>query len=108
MTTKKHVCTIISLHSFSIQLFVSLGLLNLRGSDFEFLPVFFAYAIITENETHLYLMKKERAATNKIDNHFQTEHIDIMTNEYNDTLAGINLVVSDNFFTTTTKIQGLS
>lgn len=72
----------------------ALGLLNLRGSDFEYLPVFFAYAIITENEARLYLMKQDRAKTNKIDNHFQTEHIDIITSEYNDTLAGINLVVS--------------
>lgn len=72
------------------------GLLNLRGSDFDYLPVFFAYAIITEKETYLYLMNHERATkNNKIDNHFQTEHIDITINEYNDTLAGINMVVSD-------------
>lgn len=73
------------------------GLLNLRGSDFDFTPLFFAYVIITENETYLYLMKQERATTNKIDNHFQTEHIDIITNEYNNTLAGINVVVSKPF-----------
>lgn len=71
------------------------GLLNLRGSDFDYLPVFFSYAIMTENTTYLYLMNHERATkSNKIDNHFQTEHIDIATNEYNDTLAGINMVVS--------------
>lgn len=70
------------------------GLLNLRGSDFEYLPLFFAYAIITEKDTFLYLMNQKRAKNNKIDNHFYTEHIDISINEYNDILSGINLVVS--------------
>lgn len=70
------------------------GLLNLRGGDFDHLPVFIAYAIITNNETFLYLMHQERAKNNKIDNHFQTEHVDVKVREYNDTLAGINTVVS--------------
>lgn len=65
----------------------------MRGSDFDYLPVFFAYAIITENETSLYLMNKKRV-NNKIDNHFQTELVDVAVREYNDTLAAINMVVS--------------
>ncbi|XP_055315123.1 xaa-Pro aminopeptidase 1-like [Sitodiplosis mosellana] len=68
-------------------------LLNLRGSDFEYAPLFFAYVIIAENDTYLYLLKQDRATTNKIDNHFQTEHIDIIINEYNNTVAGINTVI---------------
>lgn len=43
------------------------------------------------------MMKQERATTNRIDNHFQTEHIDIITNEYDDRLAGINNVVSNQY-----------
>lgn len=70
------------------------GLLNLRGSDFEYSPLFFAYVIITEYDTYLYLLKQERATTNKIDNHFLTEHIDILINEYSNILAGITNVVS--------------
>lgn len=71
------------------------GLLNLRGSDFDYAPLFFAYVIIAEHDTYLYLLKQERATTNKIDNHFQTEHIDIIINEYNNTVTGINTVVSN-------------
>lgn len=77
------------------------GLLNLRGSDFDYAPLFFAYVIIVEYDTYLYLLKQERATTNKIDNHFQTEHIDVIINEYNNTVTGINSVVS-NFTTKTT------
>lgn len=77
------------------------GLLNLRGSDFDYAPLFFAYVIIVEHDTYLYLLKQERATTNKIDNHFQTEHIDVIINEYNNTVTGINSVVS-NFTTKTT------
>lgn len=76
-------------------LFYSLGLLNLRGSDFAYLPVFFANAIITDKDCYLYLMNHERATkNNKIVNHFQTELIDIDIKEYNETNTGINLVVS--------------
>lgn len=69
------------------------GLLNLRGSDFEYAPLFFAYAIVTDNDTYLYVLKEERANNNKIDNHFQTEHTDVIIREYNNILAGISLVV---------------
>lgn len=66
----------------------------MRGSDFEYAPLFFAYVIIDEHNMSLFLLKKERAETNKVDNHFQTEHIDVSIEEYNATLTGINNVVS--------------
>lgn len=78
------------------------GLLNLRGSDFDYAPLFFAYVIIVEHDTYLYLLKQERATTNKIDNHFQTERVDVIINEYNNTVTGINSVVSKFFFSTKT------
>lgn len=39
------------------------------------------------------MMKHERTEDTKIVNHFQTELADIESYEYNDTLAGINMVV---------------
>lgn len=68
------------------------GLFNLRGADIEANPVFFAYAILTPNELHLYIMNKERINYD-IENHFYVEGIEVLTKEYNTTLAGINSVV---------------
>lgn len=73
---------------------IKTGILNLRGGDFHYLPVFFAYAIITEKDCFLYLKDHERAINNKIDNHFLEELIDVAIREYNETLTGINSVVS--------------
>lgn len=68
------------------------GLFNLRGTDIEANPVFFAYAILTPNELYLYIMNKERINYD-IENHFYVEGIEVLTKEYNTTLAGINSVV---------------
>lgn len=68
------------------------GLLNLRGSDIENNPVFFAYVILTQTELQLYVLKEDRI-TNRIENHFSQENIDVVVKEYNSTLAGINNVV---------------
>lgn len=68
------------------------GLFNLRGTDIEANPVFFSYAILTPNELHLYIMNKERINYD-IENHFYVEGIEVLTKEYNTTLAGINSVV---------------
>lgn len=61
----------------------------MRGSDLEYSPLFYAYVTIGENNTSLYLLKEDRAATDKIDNHFQTEKVDIIYSEYNTTKPGI-------------------
>lgn len=71
-----------------------IGLLNLRGSDIEYNPVFFAYVIITNDELHIYLLNEQRF-TDKIYNHFYTEDVDVILKEYNNTLAGINNVVNN-------------
>lgn len=68
------------------------GLLNLRGSDIEANPVFFAYALLTLTELHLYILDKDRIKYN-IENHFYVEGIEVIPKEYNTTLAGINNVV---------------
>lgn len=70
------------------------GLLNLRGSDFAYLPVFFAYGILSDDECHLFLMNHERGKSNKVANHFQIELIDVIIQEYNETLTGISEMVS--------------
>lgn len=69
-----------------------LGLLNLRGTDIENSPVFFAYVILTQTDLQLYIMKEDRV-TSRIENHFSQESIDVVVKEYNGTLAGINNVV---------------
>lgn len=66
--------------------------MNLRGSDIENNPVFFAYVILTQTELQLYVLKEDRI-TLKIENHFSQENIDVTVKEYNNTLAGINNVV---------------
>lgn len=87
--------TFLKMISFAAVAGITKGLLNLRGSDFEYAPLFFAYVIIDEHNMSLFLLKKERAETNKVANHFQTEHIDVSIEEYNATLTGINNVVSN-------------
>lgn len=59
-------------------------------------PVFFSYVILSQTELHLFLMKKERIS-NRIENHFYLEGVDVIVHEYNGTLAGINTVVCSNF-----------
>lgn len=68
-------------------------LLNLRGTDIESNPVFFAYIIITQKELDLYLLKSDRY-DNRIYNHFYKEGITVNVKEYNNTLNGIINVVS--------------
>lgn len=79
---------------FSYSAMNFIGLLNLRGSDIEYNPVFFAYVIITNDELHIYLLNEQRF-TDKIYNHFYTEDVDVILKEYNNTLAGINNVVNN-------------
>lgn len=80
--------------------FILKGLLNLRGGDLEYSPFFFSYLFITDNEMYLYLLNKSRAEDEvKISNHFQTEHIDIDIEEYNDTLTGLFNIVSSSKIT---------
>lgn len=76
----------------NVSIDVQLGLFNLRGSDIEANPVFFAYAILTLKELHLYVLNRNRINYD-IENHFYVERIEVMVNEYNTTLAGINNVV---------------
>lgn len=69
------------------------GLFNLRGSDIEANPVFFAYAILTLNELHLYVLNMGRINYD-IENHFYVEGIEVLVREYNATLNGIDSVVN--------------
>lgn len=76
-------------------------MLNLRGTDIECVPVFFSYVILTQSEIYLYILKEERV-TFKIQNHFSQENIDVIVNEYDKTLAGINNVVKEKYLLDTT------
>lgn len=69
------------------------GLFNLRGRDIESTPVFYSYAIITQNELYLYLLNADERYTDAIDNFFFMEKILVIVKEYNGTRAGINEMV---------------
>lgn len=47
-----------------------IGLFNLRGSDIQFNPVFFAYALITDKEAVLFI--DEQRLTSDARNHLST------------------------------------
>ncbi|XP_031619772.1 xaa-Pro aminopeptidase ApepP-like [Contarinia nasturtii] len=69
--------------------------LNLRGGDIDYSAVFFSYLIIFNDikiKPQLFLLDKERAKAHKIDNHFNTEHVDIAIEEYasNEIIVGIS------------------
>jgi len=55
-------------------------LLNLRGSDIMFNPVFYAFLILTHNEGHLFI--DERKLTLDVRNHFNSEDIPLNLHSY--------------------------
>src|SRR5256885_16747989 len=78
---KLHVCRIFIISLFYIlcrqkiviSFFFSkkLGLFNLRGSDVQYNPVFFAYALVTKNEIILYI--DENKLTNEVKVHLGSD-----------------------------------
>uniref|UniRef100_A0A182N8Z9 Aminopeptidase P N-terminal domain-containing protein n=1 Tax=Anopheles dirus TaxID=7168 RepID=A0A182N8Z9_9DIPT len=62
-------------------------LLNLRGSDISYNPVFFAYMIVSHGNIHLFTNPDRINET--IRAHFRTEGIVVDVRDYRDILAGI-------------------
>ncbi|XP_053678694.1 xaa-Pro aminopeptidase ApepP-like [Anopheles nili] len=62
-------------------------LLNLRGSDIRYNPVFFAYLIVSHGALHLFTAPERINETIRV--HFQTEGISVDVRDYRDVLAGI-------------------
>ncbi|CAD7091432.1 unnamed protein product [Hermetia illucens] len=73
-------------------------LLNLRGSDISYNPVFFSYLIITPTNLHLYLRKGQ--VSKKVKKHFHEEGLNITLHNYEDIIAGIKSLIQN----TTSKI----
>lgn len=73
------------------------GLLNLRGLDIPYNPVFFAYVILTASEVHLYVEQPSRI-TEEIEKHFQEEGVEdeIKVFDYNLIKTGLKNIVSVN------------
>lgn len=71
------------------------GLLNLRGLDIPYNPVFFAFVIITETEVRLYLQHPSRI-TQAILEHFDEEGVEdeIKVFDYDQVKAGLANIVS--------------
>lgn len=57
-----------------------LGLLNLRGSDIEYNPVFFSYIIITSKDVHLFI--DETKVTPVVKSHLKSEGLDVVIHPY--------------------------
>lgn len=72
-----------------------IGLLNLRGLDIPYNPVFFAYVILTANEVRLYVLDRSRITT-KILDHFEEEGVkdEVKVFEYDLIKAGLTDIVS--------------
>lgn len=75
------------------------GLLNLRGSDITFNPVFFSYVIVTHTDVYLFV------DNNKLDvsvpNHFESENVCVIIQPYDKLHTFFNDIVNTifNFFT---------
>lgn len=70
----------------------NLGLLNLRGSDIDNNPVFFAYVILTQTEIQLYVLNEKRITEN-VKKHFEEERINVKIKKYGNILDGVVSVV---------------
>lgn len=58
------------------------GLFNLRGSDIDYNPVFYSYALITPNEVYLFVEKTQLPKEYK--DHFIKNDISVKVENYND------------------------
>lgn len=56
------------------------GLFNLRGSDIDYNPVFYSYAIITLNEVYLFVEKNQ--LPNGYEDHFKQNNISVKIDDY--------------------------
>lgn len=68
-------------------------LLNLRGSDIRYNPVFFAYVIVSPSQIMLFTNPERINET--IRDHFKAEGITVNVRDYGDILAGIEEYVED-------------
>lgn len=80
--------------TYTANIFLFSGLLNLRGQDIaDYNPVIYAYVIVTHDDIYLYVLDKSRI-TSKIYKHFKDEGVEVIVDEYDKITNGINKVVS--------------
>ncbi|XP_062547099.1 xaa-Pro aminopeptidase ApepP-like [Armigeres subalbatus] len=68
-------------------------LLNLRGTDILYTPVFFAYLIVTQSE--IVLFTNQDRINETIQEHFQEEGISVTVRDYDAILSGIQTQAAD-------------
>jgi len=56
------------------------GLLNLRGSDITYNPVFYSYVIVTHTDVHLFVDDKKLDST--VPEHFKSENLSVIIQPY--------------------------
>lgn len=68
-------------------------LLNLRGGDIEYNPVFFSYLVLTLNSIHLFI--DDSRITSNIRNHFNSENCPVAVHSYEKILPFIRKLISN-------------
>lgn len=68
------------------------GLLNLRGSDITYNPVFYSYVIVTHTDVHLFVNNKKLDSS--IPEHFKSENLSVIIQPYDSLPTFFNDIVS--------------
>jgi Xaa-Pro aminopeptidase len=77
----------------STQLNSILDLLNLRGSDIESNPVFFAYGIVTTDDIFLFI--EPSRVTDEIRTHFTANNVQVTFKNYNEVFSTLEQLAKD-------------
>jgi len=75
------------------------GLLNLRGSDITYNPVFYSYVIVTHTDVHLFIDSKK--IVESVPEHFKSENLSVIIQPYESLHTFFNdivRIVCINFF----------
>lgn len=73
-------------------MFLFEGLLNLRGSDIPYNPVFYAYMVITTSQVNLFV--DPHKITPNVTSHFKSEGLEVTVHPYEKILAFLEEFVS--------------
>lgn len=73
-------------------LYFVVGLLNLRGSDITYNPVFYSYVIVTHTDVHLFIDDKKLDKC--VSDHFKHENLTVIIQPYDKLHTFFNDIVS--------------
>lgn len=68
------------------------GLLNLRGSDIKYNPVFYSYVIVTHTDVYLFI--DEKKLDKFVPEHFKNENLSVIIKPYDILYEFFNDIVS--------------